>query len=205
MNTLRRLQRLLRLDLSALDEAAADQYATIGSLAVAVVSMFLLGVGGWLWWVRSGLPDAWGVLVSSAFVGSVFGIALWLLWLLIAYMLINRLTGRAPRIDALTRACGLAAAPLALGVLMAIPVVSFAIGLVALAAWVVVTQAALERATGAPTGVALTANLAGFAVWAGVMSVLSAAQQQFAPGPFLAESLWDAIAAFDAAQALVGG
>jgi hypothetical protein len=76
--------------------------------------MALLGLGGWLWWVRSGLPDGRGVLLSSAVFGTVFSIALWLLWLLVVYSVLGRLTGRAPRIDALARACGLAATPLAL-------------------------------------------------------------------------------------------
>ncbi len=205
MNTVRRVRRLLRLELSALDEAAADAGATISSVAVAVLSMALLGVGGWLWWVRSGLPGARGVLVSSALVGTVFSLALWLLWLLVAFALISRLTGRAPHIDALARACGLAALPLALGLLMVVPVVSFGVGVFALVAWAALTQSAIERATGAPAGVALVANLAGFGAWAGVMSILSTAQQTFAPGPFLAESLWDAVVTFDAARAVIGG
>lgn len=205
MDTIRRVQRLLRLDLDALNEAAADTHATLPSIAVAIGSMALLGTGGWLWWLRSGLGDARGVFLSSAVFGTVFGLALWLAWLLVAYTLVSRLTGRAPRIDALARTCGLAALPLSLGMLMAIPVISFAAGLFAIAAWVALTQLAIERATGAPTGAALVANLAGFAVWVGVMSVLSNAQQQLAPGPFLAESVWEAITAFDAAHAVISG
>ena len=167
--------------------------------------MALLGLGGWLWWTISGLPDRAGVFVSSVVFGTVFGVALWLGWLLIAYVVLQRLIGRAPPIEAMARACALAAAPLALGLLMALPIVSFGVGLLALAAWVALTQAAIERSTGAPASAALAANLAGFAAWAVVMSVLSTAQQQLAPGPFLAESLWDALAAFDAARAVVEG
>lgn len=205
MDTIRRVQRLLRLDLGALDDAAADVHATVPSVLVAVLSMALLGLGGWLWWLRSGLGDARGVLLSSAVFGTVFSLALWLAWLLIAYTLLARTATRPPRIDALARTCGLATLPLALGLLMVIPVVSFAVGVFALVAWVALTQLAIERATAAPTSAALLANLAGFAVWAAVMSILSSAQQQLAPGPFLAESVWEAIAAFDAAQAVIGG
>jgi hypothetical protein len=205
MKTVDRLRRLLRLDLSTLDEAANDPASTVASGAVVIVSMALLGLGGWLWWTISGLPDRAGVFVSSVVFGTVFGVALWLGWLLIAYVVLQRLTGRAPPIEAMARACALAAAPLALGLLMALPIVSFGVGLLALAAWVALTQAAIERSTGAPAGAALAANLAGFAAWAVVMSVLSTAQQQLAPGPFLAESLWDALAAFDAARAVVEG
>lgn len=205
MDTIRRVQRLLRLDLSALDDAAADVHATVPSVLVAVLSMALLGLGGWLWWLRSGLGDARGVLLSSAVFGTVFSLALWLAWLLIAYTLLARTSAKPPRIDALARSCGLATLPLALGLLMVMPVVSFAVGVFALVAWVAMTQLAIERATGAPTSAALLANLAGFAVWAAVMSILSSAQQQLAPGPFLAESVWEAITAFEAAQAVIGG
>jgi hypothetical protein len=205
MKTAGRLRRLLRLDLSALDEAANDATSTVESVAVVVISMALLGVGGWVWWTISGLPDRAGVFVSSVVFGTVFGVALWLGWLLIAYATLQRLTGRAPRIEAMVRACGLGAAPLALGMLMAVPLVSFGVGLLALAAWVALTQAAIERSTGAPPGAAFAANLAGFLAWAVVMSVLSTAQQQLAPGPFLAESLWDALATFDAAPAVLEG
>jgi hypothetical protein len=200
--TIRRLQLLLRLDLTALDDAASDPYATVPSVAVGIVSMFLFGIGGWLWWLRAGLPDARGVFLSSAVIGTVFALALWLVWLLAAFALVGRFTSRPPRIEAMARACGLAAAPLALGLLMAVPVVSFAAGIVALAAWVLLTQAAIERSTGARPGVVLTANLAGFTLWAGVMSVLATPTQRLAPGPFLADSIWEAaVVAVDAGQA----
>ncbi len=205
MKTVGRLRRLLRLDLSALEDAANDEASTSECLAVVVISMALLGLGGWLWWAVAGLPDRAGVFVSSVIFGAVFGVALWLAWLLIAYVLLQRLSGRPPRIEAMVRACGLAAAPLALGLLMVLPILSFGIGLLALAAWVALTQAAIERSTGAPAGAAFAANLAGFLAWAVVMSVLSTAQQQLAPGPFLAESLWDAVASLDASAPVIEG
>lgn len=204
MKTVGRLRRLLRLDLSALDEAANDDASTPECLAVVVISMALLGLGGWLWWTIAGLPDRAGVFVSGVIFGGVFGVALWLAWLLIAYLVLQRLTGRPPRIEAMVRACGLAAAPLALGLLMALPVISFGLGVLALAAWVALTQAAIERSTGAPAGAAFAANLAGFLAWAVVMSVLSTAQQQLAPGPFLAESLWDTVASLEVAPVIEG-
>ncbi|MFN8638561.1 MAG: hypothetical protein U0360_03685 [Dehalococcoidia bacterium] len=50
---------------------------------------------------------------------------------------------------------------------MIVPVVSFGVGVFAIVAWVALTQSAIERAAGAPSGVALVANLAGFEAWAG--------------------------------------
>ena len=39
----------------------------------------------------------------------------------------------------------------------------------------------------------LVANLAGFGAWAVIMSLLATATNQTAPGPFLAESIWEAV------------
>ncbi|MFN8638560.1 MAG: hypothetical protein U0360_03680 [Dehalococcoidia bacterium] len=69
--------------------------APIPSVVVAI-SMALLGLGGWLWWVRSGLPGGRGVLISSVLVGTVFSLALWLLWLLVAFAVIGHAFLRSP-------------------------------------------------------------------------------------------------------------
>ena len=182
-----------------------DAAATVPSLVVAALSMLLLGLGGWLWWVVSGLGDSGAVLVKSVLLGTVFSFALWLVWLLVVYALLQRLSHVAIPVDQLLRTAGMATAPLAGGALMFIPAVSFAIGLVAIAVWVIAMQEAVERATEVRRGPALLANAAGFAVWALVMSLLSTASDHLAPGPFLAESVWEAVASIDSARVLVGG
>src|SRR5690606_6378888 len=117
----------------------------------------------------------------------------WLLWLLVVYAVLQRLARITVPVDQLLRAAGFAALPLALGVLMVVPSVSFGVGLVALAGWVALTQVAIERTVGVSSGAVIVANLAGFAAWAIVMSLLATGSNQVAPGPFLAESIWDAI------------
>ena len=42
--------------------------------------------------------------------------------------------------------------------------------------------------------VELVANALGFALWAGVLSLISAGGHTFAPGPFLAHSVWESVA-----------
>lgn len=176
---------------------AKDDRATIACLGVAVVSTVLLGLGGWLWWLLSGLGDVRGsdsVFVKSVVFGSIASLGLWGVWLLIVVALMQRFAGTMVPIEPLLRASGLAAAPLGFGLLMAVPVISFGIGLFAIAGCVLLTQAAVERVTGVRGGEVIFANLAGFIVWAVVLSLLTTSNNQFAPGPFLAESLWDLVA-----------
>ena len=200
--TLARLRRLLELDLTVFDDVRYDPSATVWSLVVAAVSMALFALGGWFWWVFSGLGDAGAVFLKSVVLGTLFSLALWLVWLLVVYAVLQRLTGRAVQMDELVRAAGLATAPLALGLLMLVPAVSFGAGLFALTMWVLTTQIAVERVSGADVGQAMIANLAGFGAWVIVMSLLATGSNQLAPGPFLAESIWDAITALDVSALL---
>ena len=167
------------------------------SLVIALVSMFGLGVGGWLWWWTAGLgviTPPWTVFVRSALFGTAVSFGLWLGWLLVAFAVLQRVTGAAVPMERLLREAGLATAPLALGVLMVVPYVSFGVGLAVIGAWTMTMQGALERATGRRGGAILLANALGFALWAGVLSLLGAGGQPFAPGPFLAHSVWEAVA-----------
>jgi len=202
--TARRLARLARLDLDVLDEVRDQPEGLPASIAVLVGGLATLGAGGWAWWLFSGLGDARGVLLRSVVLGTAFGVALWLAWMLVAYAVLQHVA-EAPRVDSMLRTAGFASASLVLGALMIVPPIAFAAGVLALAAWVQLTQEALQRATGASGSAVLLANLAGFAVWAAGMSILATADNQLAPGPFLAESIWEAVTGFDAARAIVGG
>jgi hypothetical protein len=196
-STAQQLHRLAMLDVRVFDDVRTDPTATIPAIAVAAGSTLLLGIGGWLWWITSGLGDDRAVFVKSVLLGTIFSIVLWLVWLLIVYELMQRLAHTTVRVDQLVRAAGFAAAPLSLGVLMVIPQLSFGIGLLAIASWVLFTQAAIERVSGISGGVPMLANAAGFAAWAIGMSLLSTGTNQLAPGPFLAESIWNALTALE--------
>lgn len=159
--------------------------------------MMMLGLGGWLWWLTSGLGDSSTVLIKSMLMGSLFSLALWLGWLVVAYVILQRLTHAVISVERLVRSAGMAAAPLALGVFMVIPGISFGVGMVAIGAWALTTNEAIERATGIRGRPVVLANGAGFALWAIAMSLLATSTNQIAPGPFLAESIWEAVTTFD--------
>jgi len=171
---------------------------------VAVGAMAMLSVGGWLWWLFSGFGSAESVFIKTVIFGTLASFMLWLVWLLIVYGLLQRLAGVTAPVEQLLRAAGFATFPLSLGILMAIPAISFGVGLVALGAWLLTTQAAIERTTGAQPGVVLVANLAGFATFVVLMSLLTTASNQLGPGPLLAESLWESISGYEASRGLIG-
>ncbi|GMU41303.1 MAG: hypothetical protein AMXMBFR23_21690 [Chloroflexota bacterium] len=193
-STAARLRRLVALDTAVFDEVRLDARATAPAVVVAAASLFLYGLGGWLWWVTSGLGDRPTVFLKTAVLGTAFSGALWVAWLVVATAVLQRLTGLPLRVEQLVRAAGFACWPLALGPLMAVPSVSFGVGLFLLGAWVVATNEALASVAGRRGGAVALANLAGFGAWVVVMSLLSTGANQIGPGPFLAESIWDAIA-----------
>lgn len=191
--TFQRLRRLAMLDLHVLDEVRADASATLPAILTAIAGIALLGLGGWLWWVTSGLGERGAVFLKSVVLGTGFATAAWIVWLIVAFVVLNRLARVALDVGGLLRAAGFAALPLALALLMAVRPIAFGIGLTAVAAWVASTHVAIERASGRSGGEVLVANLAGFAAWAMIMSLLASATNQTAPGPFLAESIWEAV------------
>ena len=78
-----RLMRLVRLDTSVFEDVRHDPTATIPAVVVAVGSTLLAGIGGWIWWVVQDYGDSSKVLVQSVILGTVFSVALWIVWLLV--------------------------------------------------------------------------------------------------------------------------
>lgn len=182
----------------------SDPAATVWAVLVAAAATFALALGGWLWWLFSGFGAADSVFLKSVVFGSLASLLMWLVWLLVVYALLERIAGVRPPVEQLLRAAGFATAPLAIGIFMAVPAISFGAGVLALAAWVLAMQLAIERASGVSGRDAALANLGGFAVWIVAMSLLTTASNQFGPGPLLAESIWDALAGYEAGQAVLG-
>ncbi|MGB2694101.1 MAG: hypothetical protein WBD55_02805 [Dehalococcoidia bacterium] len=180
-----RMQRLIRLDTSVFDEVRQDPAATAPAVAVLVISTFLAGIGGWLWWVIQDYPDTGKLFLQSVILGSLFSVALWIVWLLITWVVLSQVFREDADWQQMLRTMGMAAAPLALSVAMFIPGVDLGIGLASLAFFFGLTTIAVQSTTTADPARVLVANVVGFAVWAIVLGLLVSRDTWLAPGFFL--------------------
>jgi hypothetical protein len=189
---MKRIQRLAMLDTTVFDEVRGDQSMTIPAVIVAIVSTFLFGLGGFLWFAVN--VDSEGsyisngdVFLKSFIVGSILAIVLWGVWVGITYVMLTQLFRARADVNELVRVMGFATAPLALGVLMLIPQLDFAIGLSVLALFFGTTFVAVQSATDAAAGRTLIAVAAGFAVWAIILCLFVGDENWYAPGFFIFE------------------
>jgi len=180
-----RLRRLATLDTSVFDEVRTDVNSTIPALVVAVAATFISGLGGWLWWSFTDLPDKGKIFLQSFIIGSTLSVVLWAIWIAVTYVLLTQVFRARADINELVRVMGFAAAPLALTILIFIPGLDFGIGLAAVALFFGTTTIAVQSATDAPAGRVLVANAAGFAVWAIVLGLLVTSSNTWAPGFFV--------------------
>jgi hypothetical protein len=185
---IKRVQRLAMLDTTVFDEVRGDQAMTIPAVIVAVVSTFLFGLGGWLWIaVNVDGADTGDIFLKSFIIGSILSIILWAVWLGITYVVLSQVFRARADINELVRVMGFAALPLALGVIMFIPQLDFAIGLTVVALFFGTTFIAVQSATDAPAGRTLVAVAAGFLVWAIVLTLFVSDDNIYAPGFFVFE------------------
>jgi hypothetical protein len=184
------LRRLyIDLDTRIFDEVRTNPTATIPGFLVAALSVFISGLGGWLWWIINDYPNSSDILVNSALLGSLLAIVLWVLWLGIVYFMLTQVFRERAYVEQLLRVMGLAASPLALMGLMFIPGLSLAIGLASLALTFGLTNIAIRSVTTADPARVLVANLLGFFVWCAALTLLAGASattvEPHAPGIFL--------------------
>ena len=183
-----RLLRLLRLDTTVFDEVKQDPTATLPAVFVVIASTLLAGVGGWMWWVVKGFGDNGKVFFHSLVMGTVFSFALWIVWLLVAWVILTQLFREDADWQQMLRTMGMASAPLAISVALFIPGIDFGIGLASIALCFGLTTIAIQAVTPANAARVLVANLAGFAVWAIVLGLLATSESYLAPGIFLVDA-----------------
>jgi hypothetical protein len=183
--TLGRLRRLSRLDASVFSEVRDDSSQTLGAVLVAVGAIILSAVGGWLWLISEfdGLSTG-RIVLREFFLGSLIAVGLWSLWIVAAHLMLASVFRRTTSRGALFRTMGYATAPAAIAILMVVPAVGFAVGLVAMVAWFAASNAAIESAApDATRREVLVANSVGFVVFATISAVLADAAG-LAPGFF---------------------
>jgi hypothetical protein len=193
------LKRLIYLDTRVFEDVRTNPTATIPSFLIMSLAMFIAGVGGWLWWMLKDFGSDSDIFIHSALIGGVLAIVLWGVWLVVIYVLLSQVFRQRIYLEQLLRVMGLATAPMALMGLMFLPVVSFAVGIAALALVFGVTCVAISYVCSANPAQILVANLAGFFVWAVALTVLASGsgtgeRNPHAPGIFLYQTVTDATA-----------
>lgn len=184
------LGRLVRLDLTVFDDVKEDVGATVPALAVVLVASLVAGLGSWLWWVLGDTPGKNGEAFLKTFLlGGIFQALLWVLWVYIAAMLLSRFFGASADLNQMMRTMGLAFAPMVIAILMVIDVLAVPFGVIAIAATLLLSNAAIQATTDAEPRQVILANVAGFAVFAIVLGILANVAQIYgraglAPGLF---------------------
>lgn len=182
----RRLRRLSRLDPAVFREVRDDPMQTLAATLVVFAAILLSALGGWLWLVleTDGLSTG-RILVREVVLGTIFGLAVWALWVIGAHVMLQSVFRRPAPGSRLLRTMGYAAFPAAGSLLMVVPALGFAVGLLTAIAWFAASNAAIESvAPEATRKEVLVANLTGFSLFVVVMSVLADAAG-IAPGFFV--------------------
>lgn len=172
-----KVMRLARLDTSVFDEVRDDPKEIGPAIILVAISALIAGIGVMLWllFVKPDGADLdfAGVLLKVLILGTIFAVVLWGVWVAVTYFVLVQVFKEPADIQVLARTMGYAAVPFALSFLMLIPGISLGIGIVALVIWFVMSIYAVQAATGASPDRVIIANLAGFAVFAIIMSFLA--------------------------------
>ena len=170
---LNKILRLARLDTTVFDEVRDDANELIPAMIVAGVSALLAGLGATLFYEFNfdyGPEKPW---LNTFILGGVFMAALYLVWVLIAYVIIVQVYKASADLQSLLRTMGYAAVPLALSVLMFIPVLYPVFAIVPLALLFVMSIDAVQAVTNADSTQVVIANTAGFSVMVLVLSIVA--------------------------------
>jgi hypothetical protein len=172
---LNRLLRLVQFDASVYDEVRDDQRELIPAAVIAVVAAFLAGFGAFLWWKT--VPDLGtgpdGEFVNTFVLGSLFMILLYGVAALVVYLILVQAFRATVDLQSLARVMGYAAWPLALSVLMFIPILFPVFTLVPLALLFVTMIYAAQSASGADSRQVILACLAGLTVMVFVLGLIA--------------------------------
>ena len=189
-----RIRRALLLDQTAFEEARDDATFTPFAAALAAIAVLIGGVGTWLWSavVLEDTPD--GFFVDAVILGVIFLILLWAAGLAVIYLVLTQVYREEATPDALLRVAALGHLPFVVSFFVFIPGIGFGFGLLAIAAMFFYTIYGLRAAFPAidPFRV-MIAVVAGFAVWAMILPLLSGPGDAFTPGTFAFEWTEDVV------------
>src|SRR5690349_22545648 len=164
-----RLRRLALLDTTVFDEVRDDERELIPAVVIVVVSTILAALGGWFFLLVNapeGIDTDFGnVFVKEILLGTLFSLALWVVWVAVVYVMLVQVFKAQTDIQMLIRTMGYASFPLAISLFMFIYGIALAIGIVALVLWFVMSTYAIQSTTAATSDKVVVSNAVGFAVF----------------------------------------
>jgi uncharacterized membrane protein YidH (DUF202 family) len=160
--------RLFKLDFSVFDDVRNERTATAGAVLIVLGAGIIAGLGSWGWALQhdkyDGLDPA-PVFLKTVVAGSLIQLVIWFAWVYIVYLMTSRGFGAQVSFQELVRTMGLAFAPVAFSVAVAIAPLAVPFGVFSLAITFLFTNIAIEQASDLNTRESMLANLAGFAVF----------------------------------------
>ena len=170
---LNRLKRLAQLDTTVFDEVRDDQQELIPALIVAAVSSLLAGLGAWLYWLVVPAFDFDAAFLNSLILGSVFLLVMYGVAAVVIYLVLVQAYRVQVDLQALIRTMGYASFPLALSVLMFIPVVYPLFAILPMGMLLVMVIYAVQSASGAESKQVVMSSVIGFAVMILVLGLIA--------------------------------
>lgn len=182
---LNRVLRLARLDTSVFDEVRDDQNETIPAIVIAVVSSFLAGLGAFLWWkvVPDISSDPDNLFLNVFLLGSIFMAAMYGVAALVVYVVLAQMYKVQVDLLSLIRVMGYGSIPLALSIVMFIPIVWPLFSLLPLALLLVMVIYAVQSASGADSSQVVISSTIGIAVMIVVLGLIAVSGTSFSDAP----------------------
>ena len=170
---LNRLKRLIQLDTTVFDEVRDDPQELIPALIVATASSLLAGLGAWLYWLVVPADDFNSAFLNSIILGSIFMLVMYGVAAVVIYLVLVQAYRVQVDLQALIRTMGYAAFPLALSVLMFIPVVYPLFAILPMGILLVMVIYAVQSASGAESKQVVMSSVIGFAVMILVLGLIA--------------------------------
>jgi hypothetical protein len=187
INTFR---RALTLDSAAYEEIRDNPAYTWYSVGLLVIAVLLAAIGAWLWAetvdVFSSTPDGW--FLDTVILGTIFTLALMAAGIAVMYFVMTQaLRIAVPTVDGFIRVVALGHVSYAFGLLVFLPEIGFAFGLLAIAFAFFDTVFAIRSAYPAisPWNTTVVVTL-GMLVWLALIPIFSDyPDNNFVTGPFV--------------------
>lgn len=181
------LSRALTLDDSAFEEIRVEERFTALSLGAAVLGVLLAGIGSWLFGltVLDDTPDGW--FLDTVLLGTFFTLALFAAGAAITFLLMTRVFHiEDVPVDEFARVILLTHAPFGLGLLVFVPEIGFAFGVLSLIAVFFYSVYGVGVAFRGESRLGVSVSVAaGLMFWVTMITMISGPGSSYAPGVFV--------------------